>query len=209
MKSEFITEMVVAHEYGKWWSTRDYFVFYDSGTDTTYCVPPQFWTDFASVPRLPGAYLLTGNTEHKAALPHDQDYRWAWIGRVTADAKFRRLMHLASRIHPNQKAMFRFGRWLRRGAMHTAVFAAGWAAYSSRPGCQNYLVCNKRHQGEHCFTCVVYYPAWAWCRQPGYCLQIVDIVKEAEKFDLTWADAQRYNAAFDERRNMHWKELKR
>jgi len=32
-------------------------------------------TDFASVPRLPLAYLIAGNTAHKAAVIHDYLYR--------------------------------------------------------------------------------------------------------------------------------------
>ncbi len=34
-------------------------------------VPEGFETDFASVPRLPLAYLLTGDTAHAAAVVHD------------------------------------------------------------------------------------------------------------------------------------------
>lgn len=38
-------------------------------------VPRGFKTDFASVPRLPMAYLLTGNTAHRPAVIHDYFYR--------------------------------------------------------------------------------------------------------------------------------------
>lgn len=38
---------------------------------TAYIVPAGFVTDFASVPRLPFAYLLTGDTAHMSAILHD------------------------------------------------------------------------------------------------------------------------------------------
>lgn len=41
----------------------------------TIIVPAGFETDFASVPRVVLAYLLTGNTAHAAAVLHDYLYR--------------------------------------------------------------------------------------------------------------------------------------
>lgn len=43
--------------------------------NTQVVAPEGFWTDFASVPRLPVIYLLVGNTGHEAAVIHDYLYR--------------------------------------------------------------------------------------------------------------------------------------
>lgn len=51
-------------------------------------VPAGFITDFASVPRLPVAYLLTANCGHEAAVVHDWLYTTHAVDRRTADAVF-------------------------------------------------------------------------------------------------------------------------
>jgi hypothetical protein len=52
-------------------------------------VPAGFITDFASVPRLPVAFLLAGNCGHAAAVLHDWAYTSHFITRSRADAMFR------------------------------------------------------------------------------------------------------------------------
>lgn len=52
-------------------------------------VPAGFVTDFASVPRLPLAFLLAGGTCHQAAVIHDWLYACQDIDRATADAVLR------------------------------------------------------------------------------------------------------------------------
>lgn len=54
----------------------------------TVCVPKGFKTDFASVPRLPFAYLLAGDTAHKAAVVHDYLYENGIGDKATADKIF-------------------------------------------------------------------------------------------------------------------------
>lgn len=44
-----------------------------------------FHTDFASVPRLPVAFLLTGDSSHEAAVVHDKLYRSRLLPRDLAD----------------------------------------------------------------------------------------------------------------------------
>lgn len=51
-------------------------------------VPAGFLTDFASVPRLPVAYLLTANCGHEAAVIHDWLYTTHEVPRAKADAVF-------------------------------------------------------------------------------------------------------------------------
>jgi hypothetical protein len=78
--------------------------------DRTITVPAGYVTDFASVPRLPLAYLLAGNTAHKSAVLHDYLYARG-RGRKFADKVFlgameaegipgwrRRLMYAAVRL---------------------------------------------------------------------------------------------------------------
>ena len=52
-------------------------------------VPEGFVTDFASVPRIPVAFLLTGDSSHEAAVVHDWLYSTREFDRATADAVFR------------------------------------------------------------------------------------------------------------------------
>lgn len=52
-------------------------------------VPFGFITDFASVPRIPVAYLLAGGCANAAAVIHDWLYTTHEVPRATADAVFR------------------------------------------------------------------------------------------------------------------------
>jgi hypothetical protein len=52
-------------------------------------VPAGFVTDFASVPRIPVAFLLAGNCGHEAAVVHDWLYTTHETTRATADAVLR------------------------------------------------------------------------------------------------------------------------
>jgi hypothetical protein len=61
-------------------------------TGDTFTVPRGFCTDFASVPRLPLAFMLVGDTANRAAVLHDwlyttrKDGRHPVPDRATADA---------------------------------------------------------------------------------------------------------------------------
>ena len=52
-------------------------------------VPKDFMTDFASVPRLPFVFMLTGNTAHQAALVHDYLYTSNEFSRKLSDEIFK------------------------------------------------------------------------------------------------------------------------
>ncbi len=57
---------------------------YESETVRIITVPDGFETDFASVPRLPLAYWLTGDTAHASAVVHDYLCReWYPVGKIT------------------------------------------------------------------------------------------------------------------------------
>lgn len=59
----------------------------EEGELLTLTVPAGFATDLASVPRLPGAYLLFGNKARRAAILHDWLYANHWP-REWADSMF-------------------------------------------------------------------------------------------------------------------------
>jgi hypothetical protein len=85
-------------------------------------VPEGFETDFASVPRLPLAYLLAGNTGHRAAVIHDYLYATQPVSRSMADGIFRRA--LSDDGEP----------WWRAQIMYAAVRLFGgpaWSRYTS------------------------------------------------------------------------------
>ena len=54
-----------------------------------FVVPAGFVTDFASVPRAPIAYLMAGNTGHRAAVVHDYLIRSGEVEREMADEVFK------------------------------------------------------------------------------------------------------------------------
>lgn len=79
--------------------------------------PAGFETDYASVPRLPFAYMLFGGVAKKAATLHDYLYRTGLVSRADADATFREAM-LVSDV----------SGW-RAWAMYGGVRAFGWEFY--------------------------------------------------------------------------------
>lgn len=70
-------------------------------------VPTGFETDFASVPRAPLAYWLTGNTAHAPATLHDYLCRKGAIPRREADKVFREAMEAIGLPGWRSWAMFR------------------------------------------------------------------------------------------------------
>lgn len=76
------------------WKLLAPLVYVSDGLRETITVPASFITDFASVPRLPLAYLMAGDTAHEAAVVHDWLYTTHGvegkpITRAQADATFR------------------------------------------------------------------------------------------------------------------------
>lgn len=94
---------------------------YESPVHGLLIVPSDFETDFASVPRLPLAFLLAGDTCHRAAVIHDWLYSVACgLDRAQADAVLREAAAAAG------EPLWR--RWL----VWLGVRVGGGAAY--RPG---------------------------------------------------------------------------
>lgn len=85
---EFLSELVVTCKSDDKWLLVRNFVFKSDMCIAPIVVPAGFETDFASVPRLPLAYLLAGDTAHEAAVIHDYLYRTGKADRKTADEIF-------------------------------------------------------------------------------------------------------------------------
>jgi len=99
------------------WRLLEPYAFASAVTGTILLVPAGFVTDFASVPRVPIAYWLVGNTAHGAAVIHDWLYTTGAFPKETADAVFREAMRDAG------------VPWWRRWMMYLGVRWGGTAAW--------------------------------------------------------------------------------
>ena len=84
-------------------------------------VPAGFKTDFASVPRWPLVFWLTGNTAHEAATIHDYLYKTHESTRYKADETFAEAMRVTG-----------MPMW-RCSVMYVAVRLKGSRAYKTGP----------------------------------------------------------------------------
>lgn len=100
-------------------------------------VPKGFQTDFASVPRVPIAFWLTGDTAHEAAVVHD----WCYQRHLTKTRKE------ADDIFYEAMSAMEIPAW-RRQIMYRAVRLAGGGAWAIGPSrfaiFQNYGCCDRR-----------------------------------------------------------------
>jgi hypothetical protein len=116
---KFVTELSVTKIKDKTWKLNGELVYESALLQNVITVPRDFITDFASVPRLPLAYLLTGNTAHKPAVVHDYLYQTHNTDRKTADMIFNEGMKVVG------------VSWWRRFIMYQAVRYFGFVAYKS------------------------------------------------------------------------------
>jgi hypothetical protein len=160
---------------GKWWRLLSPLGFYSARYDVTLCAPAGFVTDFASVPRIPFAYLLTGNTGHWEAVIHDLPYRFGNFPRLKTDMVFNEAGHVRSAMREDQAPVVRAGRWIRTTGMTAVVLALGRGSFRAKPGClDDRQPCNQvcRIDAEKCGR---YYPAWRSCVMPGYHPEILKL----------------------------------
>jgi hypothetical protein len=116
--SEFKTHLVVElidDERGLWRLLSP--LVYLSDMIGNVVVPTNFETDFASVPRIPVAYFLAGDTARWAAVVHDYLYGEKAYPRAKCDDVFLEAM-TASGVP-----------WWRRRIMHAAVRIFGGFVY--------------------------------------------------------------------------------
>ncbi len=96
---------------------------YESSIVGTVEVPTGFETDFASVPRVPIAYILFGDRAHHEAVIHDYLYR--------IDSKPEASYSQANNVF--LEAMKERGKgFFVRYAMYWGVCIGGWAAYHKK-----------------------------------------------------------------------------
>lgn len=90
------------------WELREELRYLSALTQKAYTIEKGFVTDFASVPRIPVAYWLTGNTAHLAATVHDYLYQHGLEPRSVADDIFAEIMD-GTRVPGWRKAMMWMG----------------------------------------------------------------------------------------------------
>jgi hypothetical protein len=83
--SEFHSLLAVQKLAAKKWQLTQDLVFESDALARTIVVPAGFVTDFASVPRLPLAFLFLGDRAHEAAVVHDYLYAFGHAMGVTKD----------------------------------------------------------------------------------------------------------------------------
>lgn len=175
MQSHFIGTLKADHIEGKWWRLREPLAFYSDRYYLTICAPAGFVTDFASVPRLPLAWLIAGGTGHWEAVIHDVMYRFGLPCRSAADQIFFESGRVRSRMRKNQHGLFRAGRFVRTSLMTGTVALLGWAGYEPVPGCLDYR--KKDHCGRTCGRCGLYHRSWTGCIRMGLVPNIVEDFK--------------------------------
>lgn len=85
-----------------------------------FTVPVDFYTDFASVPRLlPIVYACLGDTAHEPAVIHDWLYYGGFVARETADLILLEAM-----------TVWEMPAWRRR-LIYWGVRAGGWSAWNA------------------------------------------------------------------------------
>ena len=109
MSAEFLSPLEVSREKGLGWRLLRPFIFKSEVLKQTIFVPAGYVTDFASVPRLPLAFLLTGDHAHASAVVHDYLVEYKVVPRKLADQVFREAMQIE-----------KIPRW-RRILMYSAV----------------------------------------------------------------------------------------
>lgn len=99
--SRFITQLQVqevddtSHDGRGTWKLLQALVYQSDLLGRTVTVPGGFVTDFASVPRIPVAFMLAGDTAHSAAVVHDWLYTTHEVSRADADAVLREAAQVA------------------------------------------------------------------------------------------------------------------
>lgn len=110
IRPRFLDPLVLREDGADWILEREFR--YDSRIlGARVVIPAGFATDLASVPRVPFAFWLAGDTGRKAGLVHDWLYVAKLCPRVTADAVF--LEALAAEGVPTwrRRLMYRAVRW--------------------------------------------------------------------------------------------------
>lgn len=121
--ARFHKPLTVEHIGEGQWRLTQYLAFYSAKFDRMLIVKEGFVTDFASVPRVPGAYLLFAGIGESAAVVHDALYTSGEVSRKAADEIYLEALEASG-----------VSAW-RRLPMFWAVRAFGASRYAaSQPG---------------------------------------------------------------------------
>lgn len=115
--SRFLTPLR-AEKSGGVWTILQPLIYESDVAQKVFIVPEGFVTDFASVPRIPLAFLLTGDSAHEAAVVHDWLYRKDIVTRSVADAVFAEAAKISGEAG--------WKSWL----MWAGVRLGGWVAWN-------------------------------------------------------------------------------
>lgn len=116
-RSHFITKLVVEQISDTEWRLIEPLAYFSERLDRQITVPKGFVTDFASVPRLPFAYMIFGNIAQEEAVIHDYLYHKSGVSREDADAVFDEAMQVKGKW------------WWRRKLMWSGLRLFGWQFY--------------------------------------------------------------------------------
>lgn len=118
--SKFLTSLVVEDIEGSSWKLKEPLLYHSSLLSKTIEIPIGFISDFASVPRLPVAWLLAGGIANNSATVHDFIYRTKphICNRRKADLVFLEAMKVE-----------KISLW-RREMMYLAVRACGFRSWA-------------------------------------------------------------------------------
>lgn len=78
-------DVLLIDELQNQWRLQAPLVYESDVAGRTFCAPEGFITNFASVPRVPVAYWLAGDTARSAAVIHDYLYSTGCVSREMAD----------------------------------------------------------------------------------------------------------------------------
>lgn len=118
--SEFLDELdvrLINDELNLWVLDKNFRYKSDLLGGAIITVPAGFRTNFASVPRIPFAYLMFGGVANKAAVIHDYLYSTVKLNRAKCDA----ILREASKVSGVS--------WFRRNAMWLGVRIGGSSHY--------------------------------------------------------------------------------
>lgn len=117
--SRFLTPLR-AEKSGSVWTILQPLIYSSDVAKRVFVVPEGEVTDFSSVPRMPLAFMLTGDTGHSAAAVHDRLYRTGEVSREMADKVFREALLVSGEP-----------AW-RAALMYAGVRLGGWIAWKKR-----------------------------------------------------------------------------
>lgn len=121
--SEFLTELFAENLNDTYWRLSEPLIYKSDLLRQVVEVPAGFVTDFASVPRVPVAYLFWGGRTHREAVIHDYLYRID----STPEVGF----SIANSVFLEATKVRKKKGWIRY-PMYWGVVIGGWPSYHKK-----------------------------------------------------------------------------